>query len=445
LTQTYGAPARSYTYSPGDRQYPPRQDPTQQLPTQQLPTQQLPTRQPPTRQFPTRPPGDRLERTLVEPADPYRRRRRRFAILGGWALAWFAVFAPHGGYSWHYFVQGSKLLFDGAAVGAPAGGLHVYANYPQLQIGPFTFAVAQLLRQFGPNGGVFVAQLAMTALGLLVLYCVERIAAALRPDLTDTDTLHKTLLFGGGAFLIGWTDLSVAYSHLDDALALLCVTLAVWALTSRLPAIAGLCIGLSVDAKPWALVFLPLILAVPGRTRRHAAIWAAAAVIIAWAPFILADFHTLTAAQFAITNQPSSALRALGVTAPSTPSWDRTAQIALGCALGAVAVYRRRWPAVILLGIGARIVLDPGVYGYYTAGVLLGALLWDLLGMRRPIPLWTLSSGALLAVAPALITDGALLGQLRLWLVLAFTIALLLVPSHRFDDASPARTQSVGA
>jgi hypothetical protein len=87
---------------------------------------------------------------------------------------------------------------------------------------------------------------------------------------------------------------------------------------------------------------------------------------------------------------------------------------------------------VILLGVGARIALDPGVYGYYTAGVLLGALLWDLLGLRRAAPVWTITSGVALAAAPALIADAGLLGDLRLWLVLAFTVALLLAPSPRY-------------
>ena len=403
---------------------------------------------PPTRSF-TTPYGPsegtatapRLERTLVDPEPPApgpvrgpaSRRQRRFGLLGAWSFVWFLIFNLHGGYSWHYFTQGSILLFDGAAAGQPKGGLHLYANYPQLQIGPFTFAVAQLLRQVGAPGGRLFAELVMTLLGLVVLYAIERIALSVRPALAQEPRLERTLLYGGGAFVIGWVDLAAAYGHLDDVLALLCVTLAVWALITDLPAIAGICLGLSADAKPWALVFLPLVLAVPGRIRRHAAMWTAVTVVAAWLPFVLADWHTLTVAQFTIVNEPSSALRALGVTTPTTPPWDRVAQIALGCGLGALAVYRRRWPAVILLGVGARIALDPGVYGYYTAGVLLGALLWDLLGLRRTAPIWTIASGAALAVAPVLISDARLLGDLRLWLVLGFTVALLLAPSPSYS------------
>ncbi len=179
-------------------------------------------------------------------------------------------------------------------------------------------------------------------------------------------------------------------------------------------------------------MFLPLILAVPSRVRRHAALWTVATIVVAWLPFVLADTHTLTVTQFTIVNEPSSALRALGVSAPSTPGWDRAAQIALGCLLGALAVYRRRWPAVIMLGVGARIALDPGVYGYYTAGVLLGAMLWDLLGLRRTAPIWTLASGAVLALSPVLISDASLVGDLRLWLMLVLVLVLLLAPSPEY-------------
>ena len=360
-----------------------------------------------------------------------RSRRRRFAILAGWTALWALYFSISGGFSWHYFVQGSTLLFHGAPTGQAAGGLHVYANYPQLQIGPFTFAIAEVLRHLGGATGLLAAETFMTVLGLVVLYCVERIAVAMRPELARSTRLDRTMLIGGAAFMIGWTDLSVAIGHLDDALALTLVTLAVWALTVNLPAVAGLCLGLSVDSKPWALVFLALILTVPAFMRGHVVLWTAMTVLLAWLPFVIADIHTLTAATaFTIPNEPSSSLRALGVSDKGTPSWDRPAQIGLGCLLGGIAVWRRRWPAIILLGVGARIALDPGVYAYYTSGVLLGALLWDMLGLRKPLPLWTLISGATLAIAPIITPNATVLGQLRLWLVITFSAALLLGPTH---------------
>jgi hypothetical protein len=86
---------------------------------------------------------------------------------------------------------------------------------------------------------------------------------------------------------------------------------------------------------------------------------------------------------------------------------------------------------VILLGVGARIALDPADHGYYTAGVLLGALLWDLTGMKVPIPLWTATSYAALSAVHALTKDPALLGALRLGLVVAFSVVIVLGPPWR--------------
>ena len=192
---------------------------------------------------------------------------------------------------------------------------------------------------------------------------------------------------------------------------------------------AGLCIGLATDAKPWALVFLPILFLLPARAWARAAAGTLAAVAVAWLPFAIADHGTVAALHYTIRNLPGSALRALGVTDPRTPSWDRLAQLLAGWVLATAAVWRGRWPAVILLGVGARIALDPADHGYYTAGLLLGALLWDVLGTRRPIPLWTVTSFAALTAVHALTKDSALLGQLRLDLVLAFTAAILLSPA----------------
>jgi hypothetical protein len=138
----------------------------------------------------------------------------------------------------------------------------------------------------------------------------------------------------------------------------------------------------------------------------------------------------MAAAHYTIRNMPTSALRALGVTAAQTPSWDRPAQVLLGWVLGAVAVWRRRWAAVILLGVGARIALDPGVHGYYTAGVMVGALIWDTIGARRPWPFWSLLCIFALSAIPIMTRDPQVLGDARLAIVVAFTAALLLMPTR---------------
>jgi hypothetical protein len=241
-------------------------------------------------------------------------------------------------------------------------------------------------------------------------------------------TLRLTFLIGGAVFLFAWVELAATFVHLDDAVALFLTVLAVRAAIAGRAVCAGLCIGLATDAKPWALVFLPILFLLPVRAWARAAAGTLAAIAVAWLPFAIADHGTVAALHYTIRNLPGSALRALGVTDPRTPSWDRPAQLLASWVLAAAAVRRGRWPAVILLGVGARIALDPADHGYYTAALLLGALLWDVLGTRRPIPLWAVTSFAALTAVHALTKDSALLGQLRLGLVLAFTPAILLSP-----------------
>jgi hypothetical protein len=347
--------------------------------------------------------------------------------------------------AWHFFASGSALLFGGAPnPGAPPGGLHLYANYPQLQIGPLAFVMAQGLRSLGPHQGVFAAEAVLTLAGLYLVHAVARIALVVRPDLAGRPVAFRlTLLTGGAVFLVGWAGLATTFAHLDDALALLLAVFAVRAALAGRPVLTGLCIGLATDSKPWALVFLPILFMLPVRAWARAAASMLAAIAVAWLPFAVADHHTVAAMHYTIRNLPASALRALGVSDPRTPSWDRPAQVLIGWVLAAAAVWRGRWPAVILLGVGARIALDPADWGYYTAGVLLGALLWDVLGTRRPLPVWTVTSFVALTAVHAVTNDSALLGQIRLGLVIALTLVILLTPARgaaRPSAAAPTPT-----
>jgi hypothetical protein len=381
-----------------------------------------------------------------------------------WTAVWFAILARRGGISWVFFVKGSSLLFDGNYNGHNRPGfMHLYQNYPGMQIGPLAFALAQVIRNLvpgqpvGPYQDVVLAQVLMSVIGLATLLVIRRIAVTVRPVLTGTREFRVSFLAGGAVFMVAWTELAVAYGHLDDALALLLGSVAVLTAITARPVLTGLAIGLAADAKPWALIFLPVLLLTAGPAWRLgqsltarlrpplvAAGCALAVIAAGWLPFFIADPLTVRALHYTIANMPDSALRALGVTAARTPPWDRQAQILLACLLGVLAVARRRWPAVLLLAAGARIALDPGVHGYYTPGILVGALLWDLVGARRPFPVWTCLSFGALNLVPLLSHSSAVRGDFRLCLVVAFTAVVLAGPARwTWSADSDQEAQSV--
>ncbi len=308
--------------------------------------------------------------------------RWHHAVLTLWTACWFFVATRHGAVSWHYLKQGEQLLFG--QVGG--GGLALYANHPELQIGPVSFLAAGL---FAPFSGVGekLAEGAMSGLGLWMVVLIGRAAA---DHYLGTGTNHKRLqqrvLIAGAAFIPMWVEVSVRFAHLDDVLALFFTTLAVRSLVRGQATATGVFLALACDSKPWAVAFLPLLLALPKGTWLRSAAWTFGLVGIAWLPFYLGNMHTMAAAHFTIPNQPASSLRWFGANDPVTPWWDRPAQMALGLGLGALAVRRGRWAAVVLLAADARIVLDPSVYTYYNASVLLGTLIWDAIGQRRLVP-----------------------------------------------------------
>src|SRR5690606_21953891 len=85
-------------------------------------------------------------------------------------------------------------------------------------------------------------------------------------------------------------------------------------------------LGLAAAAKPWAIAFAPIVLALPGpRVRRLLVV--AAVPALTWLPFVLAEPGTLDVTEFRIDVDPTSTLRALGVDDAETPSWARPAQL----------------------------------------------------------------------------------------------------------------------
>jgi hypothetical protein len=387
---------------------------------------------------------------------PVRRRQSSIALyaaLCAWAALWFVLLAHRGGIDWKFFSTGTSLLFGGhppvitGITGGPStagpaglpgprppGGLHIFANYPALQMGPLSYLGTAAL-----GGNVVAAEVFLQAVGLLIVYLIDRITQtkSTRTKSTPTENTVK-LLAGGAVFLIAWSELAVAFAHLDDGLALLLAVLAVYAAVTDHPVWSGIAVGLAAAAKPWALVFLPVLLV---NKRTMGAMAATAATIAAaYGPFFIADPATMNATRFLIRNEPDSALRALGVRENYTPWWDRSAQALLGCLLGTLAYLRGRWPAILLLAGGARIVLDPAAHSYYTPDLVTGALLLDMSGRTR-LPLYTIGSFAALNLAPLVITDQAAQGAIRLAAAAACAVLALTISNDQATGSPPRQTR----
>ncbi|WUN35840.1 hypothetical protein OG823_17610 [Kitasatospora sp. NBC_00315] len=368
--------------------------------------------------------------------------RRHHLLLVAWTVLWFLLVEPSGGVSWHYLRQGEQLLFDQQ----PGGGLSLYAHHPELQIGPVSLAAARLFAPFSDRTGQVLAEATMSALGLVMLVLVGRTAAwHYLGTGTNHRRLQQRLLVAGSAFIPMWVEVSVRFAHLDDVLALFFTTLAAHALSRGRATAVAVYLALAVDSKPWALSFLPLVLALPRPAWRRTLLWLGALVAVAWLPFYAGTSGSFAAARFTIPNQAASSLRWLGVSDPATPWWDRPAQAALGLGLGCLAVLRGRWPAVVLVGADARILFDPSVYTYYTASIMLGTLLWDAVGQKRLVPWWSWIALAALYGGTLLIPSDSARGLVRLAFVVLSTAYVLLRPARQQrrgrspDDGAGAR------
>jgi len=333
------------------------------------------------------------------------------AVSAGFGLLHRGLWSGAG---WHWFVAGAHVLFSSA-------GLHLYATHNELQIGPLALvAVAPLVFGLPAHAAQTVAMVLMSLAGLAVLDQVRRLV----PN-RDRDA-DRAFLLAGLCLVPVWAELAVTYSHPDDVLALLLSLVALNALRAGRPAAAAVLLALAIDCKPWALAFVPALLLVEHRDRARAWLVLTATVLAGWLPFFVADPRTFSAATFGIRTSLASSLRVLGVHAGTTPLWDRPGQLALGAALAAVAVARGRWPAVILVAVAARLLLDPATKSYYDAGLLAGAVLCDLVLSRRRVP-WLSVSAVVAFYLPAYLlqADPRVYGLVRTGYLVALIAVVL--------------------
>lgn len=294
------------------------------------------------------------------------------ALVVAWTAWWAWRTWPISGLSWHFFADGSGYLVH-------QSGLNLYADHPELQTGPLSLAVAALLRPLPASLARSVAQIAMTAVGpLLVATLAPLIAPAGR---------HRRMFLAAVVLAPAWTVLSVRWAHLDDVLTMAAAVVALRAVSAGRPVLAGAALAAAVAAKPWAVGFLPLLLVLP-RERLRAAATAATGVAVAWAPFVLANSRTLNALHPRVALSPASGLHALGVRGEIVPAWGRVAQLLLAPAGALAASLAKRWPGVLLVAIALRLALDPQDNAYYVGSAALAAVVFDLLGTRWTIP-WT--------------------------------------------------------
>ncbi len=345
--------------------------------------------------------------------------RHRFLILCGWTLLLALRAIGHGHGDWDFFADAARSLLGIPTRAFPAGGgLELFAHNPDIVTGPLTLLSVRALAPFGPSSGYAAAVVVTSLLGVVAVAGLDAASRALATERSGA------VLLGGILLLPAWSELA-GYGHLDDAIAFAFICWALWAIAENRPIALGLFLGLAIATKQWGAVFVPLALALeaPRDTLRSGVI-AIGIGAVAWFPFVIADPRTVSqAGNFQVVANDST-LALFNYPSLESPDWIRPTQLLVALALVTIAVLLRRWPAALLLGVAARVALDPATWSYYTAGLVLGALAWDVLATRRTIPAWTVVMFMALAESTVVLHDP---GQRALARLLACVATLLLL------------------
>jgi hypothetical protein len=260
----------------------------------------------------------------------------------------------------------ATLLAPVAAVGQ---ALHLTESYPRVVAHPTLWLV------YGPYG---------LAMSLPLLYAVRALA-------TEAGIRRRRLILQVLVGLLAIASISVVYGHYEDVLALAFVMLAAReALRGR--SLAGaLWLGLAIAVKQWALLALPVYLALAPPGRRLRALGAGVALPAGLALFTLAvDWPHASKALFQARTFPQVGHAALWVSGQTqvlvgTPS--RAGAFVVGFAV-AWRLWGRPEPGPVLAGFGltflSRLAFEPTLYSYYLGPALAFLLLHEWLRTGRP-------------------------------------------------------------
>lgn len=287
-----------------------------------------------------------------------------------WTCWWAARSWDPSGLSWHYFADAGEAMRD-------RSWLHVYADSPTLQVGPLALLAAAGLGVWGDLTGLRVAQVLMAAAGPLLLVAMWPLAAGSRR--------WVRVALAGLLLVPAWTVLAVRWAHLDDVLAMSAAVGAVIAVSRGRATLAVAALGAAIAAKPWALGFVPLLMAADRRPWSRM-ITAVGLGLAPWLPFLIADRGTLESLQPDVPLIPGSGLHTWGVRGRFVPAWGRSVQLLGVCLAGLVAALRDRWAGVLLAAFAVRVALDPQDNPYYVGSAALAAVVYDVVGRRGTVP-----------------------------------------------------------
>lgn len=339
-------------------------------------------------------------------------------VLWTAALASATLFAPDRRGDLEFFVGAYRSMVGDA-------GLHVYAELPNIQSGPLALVAVGLLDQWGT---------AAFPLAVAATYAVAIAALVRLPEVADRSPV--TVVVGGLALLFWWRTFAFQ-GHLDDATVVALALVALVAVRRDRRVAAAVVLGVALAVKPWSLFLLPMTLRTDGPWSRRLAGPFVSVIVggILWSPFVLATPDTLDGIRPTVWNAPDSVARLVTGAAAPLPASMRVVQL-LVC-LGAVAwiTMRGHVTAALFLGVAVRLLLDGGTWPYYTAGLVAGALVIDLVHRRSTIP-WTVAATTLLLPKPGWLDQPDLRAALRAVACLAaigLVVRIALGPSRRVE------------